>query len=149
LLEKYRLGVEDVWLGNEHLSGKIAAAGFAEGWSERFDQAQQAMANLFDRLQGDVERLDPTLLDALQHAKEKINFQMERLRGKISRAGFSRSELLGRHAQLLDRFLMPNKDLQERAVSGAYFLGRAGYPLMDQLLSLIKTDGPGHQVVTL
>ena len=36
LLEKYRLSVEDVWLGEEHLSGKIAALVLAEGWSERF-----------------------------------------------------------------------------------------------------------------
>ena len=149
LLEKYRLSVEDVWLGDEHLSRKIAAAGLAEGWSERFEQAQQAMASLLDRLRGDIERLDPTLLEALQHAQEKINYQMDRLRGKVSRAGLARSELLARHAQALKRFLMPQKDLQERRVGGAYFLGRAGYELLDRLLSQIQTDSPGHQVVAL
>ncbi len=31
LLEKYRLSVEDVWLGEEHLNRRIAAVGLAEG----------------------------------------------------------------------------------------------------------------------
>jgi bacillithiol biosynthesis cysteine-adding enzyme BshC len=149
LLEKYRLSVEDVWLGEEHLSRKIAAVGLAEGWSERFEQAQQDMASLLDRLRGDIERLDPTLLEALQHAQEKIHYQMDRLQGKLSRAGLARSELLHRHAQALKSFLMPQKDLQERRVGGAYFLGRAGYELLPRLLSQIPTDSPGHQVVSL
>jgi uncharacterized protein YllA (UPF0747 family) len=149
LLEKYRLSVEDVWLGDEHLRGKIAAVALAQGWSERFEQAQQDMANLLTRLRGDIERLDPTLLEALQHAQEKILFQMDRLRGRVSRAGLARSELLDRHAQALAHYLLPQKDLQERKIGGAYFLGRAGYELLDRLLSEIKTDSPGHQVVNL
>jgi bacillithiol biosynthesis cysteine-adding enzyme BshC len=149
LLDKYHLSVEDVWLGEEHLSGKIAAVGLAEGWSERFAQAQQDMASLLARLRGDIERLDPTLLEALQHAQEKIHYQMDRLQARVSRAALARSDLLQRHAQALTRFLMPKKDLQERQVGGAYFLGRAGYELLPRLLSQIPIDPPGHEVVSL
>jgi len=123
--------------------------GLAEGWSDRFDQAQQDMTSLLARLRGDIERLDPTLLDALQHAQDKINYQIDRLRGKVNRAGLARSELLQRHAQALARFLMPQKNLQERQVSGAYFLGRVGYELLPRLLSEIQTDSPFHQVASL
>jgi len=149
LLEKYQLSLEDVWLGEQHLGGKIAAAGLAEGWSERFTQAQADMTGLLERLRSDIERLDPTLLDALQHAQEKILYQMDRLRGKVSRAGLARSELLARHAQALARFLMPQKDLQERQVGGAYFLGRAGYELLPALLSQIRIDSPEHVIASL
>jgi bacillithiol biosynthesis cysteine-adding enzyme BshC len=149
LLDKYQVSVEDVWLGEEHLSRKIAAVGLAEGWSERFQQTQQEMASLLARLRGDIERLDPTLLETLHHVEEKIRYQMDRLQAKISRAGLARSELLQRHAQALTRFLMPKKNLQEREVSGAYFLGRAGYELLERLLSQIQIDSPGHQVVSL
>jgi uncharacterized protein YllA (UPF0747 family) len=149
LLDKYRLSVQDVWLGQEHLGGKIFAVGLAEGWSERFTQAQEDMASLLGRLRTDIEQLDPTLLEALQHAQEKIHYQMDRLRAKVSRAGLARSELLARHEQSLTRFLMPQKDLQERRVGGAYFLGRVGYELLERLLSRIQTDFPGHLVETL
>jgi len=147
-LEKYRLAIEDVWEGEEHLSRKIAAAGFAEGWSERFEQSERELAQLIDRLQRDVEKLDPTLLDTFQHVKEKMKYQMERLRGKVSRAALGRSELLSRHEQFLLRFLMPHRDLQERRISGIYFLGCAGYELLDRLLARIQTHSSDHQILT-
>ncbi len=124
-LEKYNLSVQDVWEGEEQLGGKIVSVGLPEGWSERFEQTHQEMAGLLARLRSDIERLDPTLLEAQQNAQDKILYQLDRLRGKVNRAGLARSDLLARHSQLLSRFLMPQKDLQERQVGGAYFLGRA------------------------
>jgi bacillithiol biosynthesis cysteine-adding enzyme BshC len=148
LMDKYRLAVEDVWQGEEHLSKCIAAAGFAGGWAERFDQSERDLRQLLERLHQDVEKLDPTLLDTLQHVKEKMTYQLERLKGKVSRAALGRSELLARHQQGLLRFLLPHKDLQERRVSGIYFLGRAGYEILERLLAQIHTHCSDHQVLT-
>jgi bacillithiol biosynthesis cysteine-adding enzyme BshC len=147
LLDKYRLAVEDVWQGEEHLRRKIAAAGFADGWSERLDQSERDLTALLDRLRGDIQTLDPTLLDTLKHAEEKMKYQVERLRGKISHAALQRSEVLLRHAQSLMRFLMPNRELQEREVSGVYFLARAGYDLLDRILAQIQVDSCDHQIM--
>ncbi len=147
LMEKYKVTLEDVWQGEEHLSQKIAATGFAEGWSERFDQSERELEQLLTRLQADIEKLDPTLLDTLQHTKEKMKYQMERLRGKLTRAALGRSDLLVRHVQALSRFLLPHKDLQERRVGGAYFLGRAGYELLDRLLAHVQVRCSDHQTL--
>jgi len=147
LMKKYRLNVDDAWHGPEHLSQRIAAAGFAEGWSERLDQNEQELTRLLERLRGDIEKLDPTLLDTLQHAEEKIKYQMERLRGKITRAALGRSELLSRHEQLLSRCLAPRKDLQEREVSGVYFLGQASYKVLENILAQIQTRRSDHQTL--
>jgi bacillithiol biosynthesis cysteine-adding enzyme BshC len=146
-LEKYRLAVEDVWRGEEHLRRKIAAAGFAEGWSERLDQSERDLTTLLERLRQDIHALDPTLLDTLKHAEEKMKYQMDRLRGKISRAALQRSEMLRRREQSLMRFLMPHGELQEREVGGIYFLARAGYDLLDRLLAQIRVDSSDHQVL--
>ncbi len=147
LMEKYKLSLEDVWQGDEHLSNRIAATGYAEGWSERFDQSERELNQLLIRLQADIEKLDPTLLDTLQHTKEKMKYQMERLRGKLTRAALGRSDLLVRHVQALSRFLTPHKDLQERRVGGAYFLGRAGYELLDRVLAQIQVRCSDHQTL--
>ncbi len=148
ILEKYNLSVQDVWQGEEHLTRRIAATGFSEGWSERFDTSQRDLAGILERLRADINALDPTLLDTLQNAEEKIKNQMERLRGKVSRAALQRSELLSRHAQSLLRFLTPRKSLQEREVTGVYFLGRAGYELLDRILSQIQTHTLDHQILS-
>jgi bacillithiol biosynthesis cysteine-adding enzyme BshC len=147
LMEKYRVSLEDVWQGEEHLSSKVAAGGFAEGWSERFDQSEREMAQLLTRLEDDIVKLGPTLLDTLQHTKEKMKYQLERLRGKLTRAALGRSELLAHHVQALSRFLLPHKDLQERRVGGVYFLGRAGYELLDRLLAQIQVRCSDHQTL--
>jgi len=148
LMEKYRVGVEDLWQGEDHLGRKIAAAGFAEGWSERLDQSEHDLTELLARLRKDIETIDPTLLETLKHVEEKMKYQMERLKGKITRAALDRSALLVRHRQALLHFLTPLKDLQERQISGAWFVGRAGYDLLDRILTHIHTDFSDHQVLT-
>ncbi|HLI29854.1 MAG TPA: bacillithiol biosynthesis cysteine-adding enzyme BshC [Terriglobia bacterium] len=151
LLGKYALNLEDVWRGEEHLRRKIAAAALTgngqESWPARLDRGEQDLRRLFEDIQGDVERLDPTLQDALRHTQEKMVFQLERLRGKLSRAAFDRSEILRRHEQELLRFLMPEGHLQERQVSGIYFLGRAGYELLDELFGQVQPNCSNHQFV--
>jgi len=146
-LEKYHLQVEDVWEGEAHLSQRIAATALAEGWSERFGQAEEDLGALLGRLRKDIEILDPTLLDTLKHTEEKIVYQIERLRGKMTRAALNRSEVLARQEQALRRALMPEKELQERVVSGVYFLGRAGYQLLDRLLDEIPADSSDHHLL--
>ena len=147
-MEKYRLSVEDVWQGEERLGRRIAETALAEGWPERFDQTERDLGSLLERLRKDVESLDPTLLDALKRAEEKILYQIERLKGKMTRSALGRSEVLARHRESLLRAIMPKKDLQERVVSGAYFLGRAGYGLLDRLLERIPTDSSTHCVLS-
>ncbi len=147
-MEKYQVGVDDIWQGKEHLSQRIASTAFAEGWSERFDQTERDLAALLARLRKDIEVLDPTLVDTLNHTEEKIQYQVERLKGKLTRSALKRSEILGRHEQALLGAIMPEKDLQERLVGGAYFLGRAGYGLLERLLEQIPADSSGHYVMS-
>jgi bacillithiol biosynthesis cysteine-adding enzyme BshC len=146
-LDKYGLTVQDVWQGEEALGLKIAAAGFAAGWDQRFDSAEQEISRLLAALTKDIETLDPTLLDPLKSTTEKMKQQLEKLRVKLSRAALQRSELLSKHQQLLLRFIFPGRHLQERQVSGIYFLSRAGYDLLDRLLSEIEIAAPRHQIL--
>ncbi len=144
VLEKYQLKIEDAWQGEEHLARRIASTGFAAGWSERFDQSERDLGQLLGRLTKDVEVLDPTLLDALKHTEEKVRYQVDRLKGKVTRAALAKSDVLKRHEQMLIRYLLPAKDLQERQIGGIYFLGRAGFGLLDRLLAEIKTGASEH-----
>ncbi|HEV2419560.1 MAG TPA: bacillithiol biosynthesis cysteine-adding enzyme BshC [Terriglobia bacterium] len=149
LMEKYHLSLDDVWQGAEHLRRRIAAAG-AEGegttiWSERMERGEEDLKRFLDGLTGDAERVDPTLPDAVRNAKDKMLYQLDRLRGKISRAALERSELLTRHERALTAHLMPEGKLQERVVSGVNYLGQCGYELLDRLLVQIKPHCLDHQ----
>lgn len=147
ILEKYKLRVEEVWEGEDAFRHKIAATGFSEGWTERFEQSEKDLATLLERVRGDLEALDPTLLDTLKNIEEKMKYQLDRLKGKVTRAALQRSDLLTRHEQALRKSLLPEKALQERKVSGVSFLGRAGYELLDRLLAQIQTQSSDHQAL--
>jgi bacillithiol synthase len=149
LLRKYDLKVDDVWQDGDALRRKIAATGFAEGWQERLDQSESDIKQVMDRLQQDIQLIDPTLLDSLKDARERTFHQFDRLKGKVTRAAFAKSEILGRHEKALTSFLMPGGELQERGVSGVYFLGRSGYDLLEQLLAAIPLELARHQILPL
>lgn len=147
LLNKYHLVVNDAWQGEAHLRRRIAAVGFSEGWQERLAENEREIANILERLRGDVQSIDPTLLHAVERARQRTEYQFERLKGKITRAAFAGSEVLRRHEQMLAQFLTPDGHPQERGLGGVYFLGRAGYDLLDRLLDLISVETPDHWVV--
>lgn len=148
LMEKYDLNVDDIWQGEEHLRRKIAASAGAEeqeAWPGLLDRGGEEITRTLEALQIEVKRLDPTLVDSVSRAQEKMAHQLERLRGKISRAAVERSALLSRHEQEISRFILPRGNLQEREVSGIYFLGRAGYALLDSVLDRIQPHCLDHQ----
>lgn len=149
ILEKYHLSLDDVWQGEEELRRKIArgSEAGAEGWSERMDRGEAGLKRFMDELAADVERLDPTLTGALANAREKMIYQLERLRGKLSRAALDRSEILARHERTLLAQLTPSGKFQERVVSGISFLGRTGDHLLTDLLEHIQTRCMDHQYV--
>ena len=147
LLNKYHLAVDDAWQGEAHLRQRIAAAGFSEGWEERLTESEGEIVKVLEGLRADIQSIDPTLLHALERAHKRTEYQFERLKGKITSAAFRQSEVLRRHEQMLAQFLTPDGHPQERGLGGVYFLGRAGYDLLDRLLDLISVESPGHCVV--
>jgi len=146
ILKTYRLRVEDVWQQEDHLRERIAEVGFAEGWEQRLEASQQEITRILDVMRRDIAAIDPTLLAASDRARRRTAYQFERLKGKVTRAAFARSEVLRRHEQALRAFLLPHGELQERSVGGVYFLGRAGYELLERLLPLISTDSACHHI---
>lgn len=147
ILGQYGLSVEDVWRQEAELRRKMAAVGFADGWQRRLEESEQEIMRQLEGLQADISAIDPTLRDASERARRRTAYQFERLKGKITRAAFARSEVLARHEQALRTFLLPGGDLQERGLGGVYFLGRGGYDLLARLLPLISMESWDHQCV--
>ncbi len=113
-------------------------------WAGRLAAAEEAVHSLLADLRQDIAQIDPTLIDAIRNSEEKMVYQLDRLKGKISRAAVQHSELLARHEQDLLGFLTPAGNLQEREISGIYFLAQAGYGLLDRLLNEIPANPAGH-----
>jgi len=149
LLDRYSLGLPDLFHGPEQLREQLATHTLPNELRSAFDNAQAAVKKSLAGVRASLEHLDKTLVDAADNAEAKIHHQLESLRAKAARAELRQAEVLTRHAQLLSNALYPNKTLQEREIVGIYFLARYGKELLKNLYGTIHADCLDHHVITL
>lgn len=149
LLKKYGIGLTDLFAGPERTREQLAARVLPSELQARFSQIRDDFANQLLALHSDLEKLDRTLLDAAKRAGAKIQYQIERLRGRAARAELRRNAEVGRQSDRLSMALYPNKDLQERLYPGVYYVARYGPELLSSLLDQIHIECPDHQIAFL
>ncbi len=149
LLDGYRLTLPDTFHGVEPLRERLARHSLPPDLELRFDSASAALKQSLDSVTGGLAEFDPTLAQAADRARAKMNYQLERLRGRAARAQLRRSQLLGLHAEEIAASLYPNKGLQERTIGGVSFLARYGTSLLLRLYDAAALDCPGHQIIYL
>ena len=149
LLEKYQLSPRDVFHGPEMLKQIMATRTLPADLQLSFDRATAALDACVEAIRHSLARLDSTLLDAANRAGSKMQYQLEHLRLSAARAELRQSEVLERHASFLSHTLFPSKTLQEREITGVYFVARYGLDLLKTLYNSIHTDCLDHQVLSL
>jgi len=149
ILERYSLGLPDLFHGPGKVREAIAAQTLPSELQARFTDAKQSLEKSMGLLRESLTRLDPTLTDAATHAGEKMIYQLSGLEARAARAEGLRNEVITRHADALYHSLFPNKALQEREVAGISFVAQYGPVLLTQLYETIHTDCYDHQVIEL
>jgi bacillithiol synthase len=148
-LQHYGLTVPEVFQGVEVLRRRLASQALPGDLQLAFERAGKSIAESFSTLKDSLNKLDPTLVDASETGASKVQYQLERLRERAMAAELRRSEVIGRHAEILSNMLYPNGALQERGVGGAYFLARHGTELLPTIYQVIRTDCHDHQILEL
>ncbi len=83
-------------------------------------------------------------------ARNKISFQLEKLRRKTGRALDERNGLLAEHEHFLENLLYPNKQLQSRELCFLPFLARWGMDGLSELQRLSGSETLGeHRIVRI
>jgi len=149
LLERHGVSVTDVFAGAEALRQKLAAHSFPQDLQSAFDAAKQSLDSDLLAIKEKLAKLDSTLVDAADTAISKMHYQLERLYTQAARAESQKGELVSRHAETLSQALYPNKALQERGISGIYYIARYGQDFLHQLYDAIQLDCHNHQILEL
>jgi bacillithiol biosynthesis cysteine-adding enzyme BshC len=149
LLERHGVTILDVFGGPDALRQKLAARSLPRELQAAFDVTKESLEKNLTVIREKLELLDRTLVDAAQTAGSKMHHQLERLYTQAARAEAQKSELVGRHAQMLAEALYPNKGLQEREIGAIYFVARYGAELLRQIHDAIRPDCHDHQVLEL
>lgn len=149
VLERYGLSLADLFAGHESVLKRVVEEHLGAETARSFAGTEELVNTKLDELREQLRSVDPTLADALETGRRKINYQLEGLRTRFHRAQMARDEAAQR--QLLRAFeqLVPHKELQERHINVTSLLARHGRYVVDWIYNAINIGSNEHQIVYL
>jgi bacillithiol synthase len=150
LLQRYGLCIENLWAGPQELRRKMESVAVPATLAKNFELDKAKLEATFAKLGEQIQKLDPTLSGAVQMARSKIEFQLEKLRRKTARALDAKNAVLAEHERFLENLLYPNKQLQSRELCFLPFLARWGMEGLQELQKLSGNETLGeHRIVRI
>jgi bacillithiol synthase len=148
LMDRYQLSLPDLFNTPEKTRELVASRALPDSILESFDLAAEHVEKALALIQGPLEKLDKTLIDAAENAGSKMRYQLQGIRDKAARAEARKNTEVLRHADELIAALYPSKELQEREIGAAYFLLKYGKSVLDQIKA-VRTGCGEHQVIRI
>jgi bacillithiol biosynthesis cysteine-adding enzyme BshC len=148
-LERYGVRINDFFEGMDHLIARVVEKYLSKETAATFEHTTQTFNNELDTLQDQLRRVDPTLADALEKGRRKINYQIDGLRTRFNRSQVARDEAVHRQLEHAFDLLYPEKDLQERHINITSFIARHGHYFVDWIFDAIDLDSNAHEIVYL
>lgn len=148
-LERYNLELSDLFAGIENVLARVVEEYLGTETGRAFEHADETINGELDRLRERLHKIDPTLADALDTGRRKINYQLNGLRTRFHRAQMNRDEAIQRQIERAFSCLYPEKTLQERRLNISSLIARHGHYVIDWIYDAINLGSTDHQVVYL
>jgi bacillithiol biosynthesis cysteine-adding enzyme BshC len=148
-LNRYDLKLTDLFEGYDNVMTRLVEEHLGTETAKAFDHADKNINEELDRLQEALKKIDPTLADALENGRNKINYQLHGLRSRFHKAQLKRDEAAHRQIERAIAALYPNKALQERHISIVSLLARHGQYVVRWIYDAMSLETNDHQVVYL
>lgn len=148
-LERYGLKLKDFFAGYDQVVATVVEQYLGKETSAAFDHTTETFNRELDALQEKLRHVEPTLAEALEKGRRKINYQVDGLRTRFQRAQIARDETLKRQLEHAFDLLYPQKDLQERRINVTSLLVRHGRYVMDWMFDAVDLGSYEHTIVYL
>jgi uncharacterized protein YllA (UPF0747 family) len=139
----------DLFAGLDNVLARVVEEHLGADTAKAFRRTEETVNHELDDLGEQLRTIDPTLGDALETGRRKINYQLEGLRTRFHRAQMSRDEAAHRQLQRAFDQLYPEKTLQERHINITSLLARHGIYVIDWIYNAINLGSEEHQIVYL
>ena len=149
VLERYGLGLADLFEGPESVLKRVVEEYLGAETAKSFATTEEKFNSELDGLREKLRSVDPTLADALETGRRKINYQLEGLRTRFYRAQMARDVAAQRQLERAFDQLFPHKTLQERHINITSLLARHGRYVVDWIYNAINIGSNEHQIVFL
>jgi bacillithiol biosynthesis cysteine-adding enzyme BshC len=140
LLQKFQLCIENIWAGPQELRKQMEAISLPKQLAEDFDKRKALIETTLMDLGADIQKLDATLAGAVATTREKMTFQLDKLREKTGRALDERAGRIAEYVEFLENLLYPGKVLQSRELSFLPFLAQWGTEGLKELKDLASSS---------
>ena len=148
-LERYGLHLTDLFEGLDGVIARVVEEHLGAETAAAFNQTEESVKRELDALQEKLRQVDPTLADALETGRRKINYQLEGLRTRFHRAQMQRDRAAHRQLERALAALYPHKALQERHINITSFVARHGRYVIQWIYDAINLGSSDHQIVYL
>jgi bacillithiol synthase len=148
-LGRYGLSFSDLFHGTEQVCELLASRTLSSPLQSALRDAQGGLHGWLEAIRVELQKLDPTLVDAATKSERKMLYQLQKIGGKAARAELHRNQALKKDACRVLTELFPHKELQERVLPGIYFLAQYGPELISELKEAAAKQCPGHQIIRL
>jgi bacillithiol biosynthesis cysteine-adding enzyme BshC len=149
MLDRFDLTLLDCFQPEGLLRERIAAKLLPSNLQLVFDEAGTAVLESTDRLCATLDAFDPTLGAAMRKSAIKMQYQLNKNRGKAAREALRREKRITENAARLSGLLYPERHLQERLYSFLPFLAWQGLDLIETLYENTYRACPDHLLMTL
>jgi uncharacterized protein YllA (UPF0747 family) len=149
MLERFDLTLLDCLQPENLLRERIAAKLLPTDLQRVFDEAGAVVLESTGRLCATLDAFDPTLGAAMRKSAVKMQFQLDKNRGKAAREALRREKRVTENAARLSGLLYPERHLQERLYSFLPFLAWQGLDLIETLYENTYRACPDHLLMTL
>ena len=148
-LERYGLSLEDLFAGQDSVIARVVEEHLGAETGQAFNHTAKTINQELDALQEHLRGVDPTLADALETGRRKINYQVEGLRSRFHRAEMQRDRAAHRQLERTFAALYPEKTLQERRINITSLVVRHGHYIINWIYDAINLGSSDHQIVYL
>ncbi len=148
-LERFNLELDDFFGGLESVLARVVEEHLGAETGQAFDKTEETFARELDSLREQLREVDPTLADALETGRRKINYQLQGLRTRFHRAQMNRDRAAHRQIERAFSCLYPEKTLQERRLNITSLVARHGSYVIDWIYDAINLGSSDHQIVYL
>ncbi len=150
LLHKHGLAPERVFSETkESLTQLLAARAMSVEGKRKLAAAGNALNGELEDLLAWMHSLDAGIGRSADTAASKVRYQMNRLCRLAANFQLQKEASLARHAEAITRALYPEGSRQERLHGAAYYVGRDGFDLAEQMAATPEKLCPGHAIVWL
>lgn len=149
IMKKYGLDIRDILRGRQYMRAKMEQTSLPRDLERRFETDEKALRKVMNSYRKKLERLDRSLIGALDATERKILYQFTKLKGKAGRAETFRKGVLDMKERILLDALYPHRDLQERTLSSLPFIAAYGPALFDELARSADLASPQHHILYL